>query len=498
LSVLRSGAARTKRGRVHIFNITGTDCNNNGIDDCVELASCAALDCNGNGIPDCCDLVGDPAYSEDTNNNGIPDECEDRLDCGASDPLDCNKNRIPDECERSSMFDVVFLIDESSSLTTEEWELQLEGITQVICGEPDPLLPALIDSNGLVRVAVVGYDNSDSCMSGFRHISLTVLDVNAQGGSSGSITPQDFCDEVLQITPLGSSQPTLLSGSLHCVLDILHSANDAYRRQVIIMGDGGIAEADGSASVSIADALRSLGSDQTTSGLSANVSFVRVDDGCSGTISLTPFQELLVNHRYGDSFRPCDPAGLWECGTPSSQPSLERVYSALRRMIFQNLLRCPDATEDIPICDIASWLWDCNSNGVPDCIDILTRTSLDADNNGYPDECHTCPGDVNVDFGVNIVDLLILLSAWGPCADPGDCPPDLNGSGVVDLADLLILLGAWGPCTPGSYVNPCTQQAEPRYAILPPQSIADCFARYSSDTEALITCIEAMALAGTP
>jgi subtilisin family serine protease len=36
---------------------TGTDCNNNGIDDAAEIAAMTAEDCNGNGIPDTCDLA---------------------------------------------------------------------------------------------------------------------------------------------------------------------------------------------------------------------------------------------------------------------------------------------------------------------------------------------------------------------------------------------------------------------------------------------------------
>ncbi|MCH8211312.1 MAG: hypothetical protein IIB99_08060, partial [Planctomycetes bacterium] len=48
---------------------------------------------------------------------------------------------------------------------------------------------------------------------------------------------------------------------------------------------------------------------------------------------------------------------------------------------------------------------------------------------------------------VGVKDLLILLGAWGPCADcklPGDCPADLDGDCTVGVVDLLILLGNWG------------------------------------------------------
>lgn len=50
-------------------------------------------------------------------------------------------------------------------------------------------------------------------------------------------------------------------------------------------------------------------------------------------------------------------------------------------------------------------------------------------------------GDVNGDEGVDIVDLLALLAAWGPC---DDCTADLDGDGTVGIADLLALLANWG------------------------------------------------------
>lgn len=54
------------------------------------------------------------------------------------------------------------------------------------------------------------------------------------------------------------------------------------------------------------------------------------------------------------------------------------------------------------------------------------------------------PGDFNGDGVIDLVDLLRLLAAWGPCAA---CDEDLSGDDVVDLNDLLAILAAWGPCS---------------------------------------------------
>jgi predicted outer membrane repeat protein len=62
----------------------------------------------------------------------------------------------------------------------------------------------------------------------------------------------------------------------------------------------------------------------------------------------------------------------------------------------------------------------------------------------YELDVPSIPGDLNGDGVVDGADLLILLAAWGKCADPDDCPADLNDDGTVDGADLLILLANWG------------------------------------------------------
>ena len=52
--------------------------------------------------------------------------------------------------------------------------------------------------------------------------------------------------------------------------------------------------------------------------------------------------------------------------------------------------------------------------------------------------------DLDGDGSVGILDLLILLTNWGPCPDPPDpCPADLDGDGTVGIFDLLILITNW-------------------------------------------------------
>ncbi len=54
-----------------------------------------------------------------------------------------------------------------------------------------------------------------------------------------------------------------------------------------------------------------------------------------------------------------------------------------------------------------------------------------------------CPGDVDGDSGVGVLDLIEVLSNWGEC---DGCPADLDGDGFVTVIDLLEVLSAWGSC----------------------------------------------------
>ena len=51
-------------------------------------------------------------------------------------------------------------------------------------------------------------------------------------------------------------------------------------------------------------------------------------------------------------------------------------------------------------------------------------------------------GDMNGDGVVNVVDLLAVITEWGPCK--GCCPQDFDLDGMIDVNDLLIVIIHWG------------------------------------------------------
>ncbi len=60
------------------------------------------------------------------------------------------------------------------------------------------------------------------------------------------------------------------------------------------------------------------------------------------------------------------------------------------------------------------------------------------------DDAPCAAADLNCDGAVGVPDLLALLAAWGPCADPDNCQGDLTGDGSIGVPDLLELLSQWG------------------------------------------------------
>jgi hypothetical protein len=76
-------------------------------------------------------------------------------------------------------------------------------------------------------------------------------------------------------------------------------------------------------------------------------------------------------------------------------------------------------------------------NGAP----LPNGISIRSDTTGLP--YAPLVGDLDGDWIVSITDFLLLMAAWGPCADCGNCPADLNADCTVGINDFLILIGNW-------------------------------------------------------
>ena len=109
------------------------DCNNNNIEDSVDIANGTSQDCDTNGIPDECENLAD------CNTNGVADAC----DVSAGTSSDANGNGVPDECEGSAPNASIneIRIDQSGSDNDEYVEISaapgtvLDGLTYVVIGD---------------------------------------------------------------------------------------------------------------------------------------------------------------------------------------------------------------------------------------------------------------------------------------------------------------------------------------------------------------------------
>ncbi len=97
---------------------------------------------------------------------------------------------------------------------------------------------------------------------------------------------------------------------------------------------------------------------------------------------------------------------------------------------------------------------DVNGDGLADL--IVGATGGDPGGNSNAGESYVvfspftppCPGDLNDDGVVNVLDLITLLMSFGLCEG---CPADFDDDGFVNVLDLIALIMNFGPC-PGT---PC-------------------------------------------
>ncbi|MBC7834238.1 MAG: S8 family serine peptidase [Phycisphaerales bacterium] len=85
---------------------------------------------------------------------------------------------------------------------------------------------------------------------------------------------------------------------------------------------------------------------------------------------------------------------------------------------------------------------DCNSNGVPDAVDIAQGLLEDLNGNLIADLCE-CPVDYSGNGVPDSADITVFLSLWFADIGGGSLHADFNGSGATNSADITAFLAAW-------------------------------------------------------
>ena len=94
---------------------------------------------------------------------------------------------------------------------------------------------------------------------------------------------------------------------------------------------------------------------------------------------------------------------------------------------------------------------DFNGDGEPDLVTVNTAQAVPEDGGAtagsvsvFLSQRPPCPGDVDFNGHVGIVDFLLVLANW-QCQDKA-CPGDVDGDGFVGIVDFLLVLANWGDC----------------------------------------------------
>ncbi len=146
----------------------------------------------------------------------------------------------------------------------------------------------------------------------------------------------------------------------------------------------------------------------------------------------------------------------------------DAVLSAYRPMDLESLHLEADADGDGIAEPLATILIqptsfpDCNKNGIDDSLDLLNGTSVDANGNGFPDDCEGTPsdpsqcyicGDADASSQVTISDAVYLINyifGGGPAPNP-TLSGDANCDNVITISDAVYLVnyifsGGAPPC----------------------------------------------------
>jgi len=127
-------------GILDVLAAHGGDCNENGVDDAVDISLGTETDCDGNGLPDVCDLAI-PGDERDCNGNAQIDLCEVLL--GTSQ--DCNGNSLPDACDADCSGDGIPDDCEGSAANQDcDGDGVCNGVVIANCA---PELPSCADCN---------------------------------------------------------------------------------------------------------------------------------------------------------------------------------------------------------------------------------------------------------------------------------------------------------------------------------------------------------------
>ncbi len=439
-------AAGTYGGDGTTCNPSPCDCNNNGVDDGVDIANATSDDCNTNGIPDECEF-GACCFKAKT--------------CAGSD-IDGTLCRLDRDCGNGTCTGpgatACFQGREAECMLPE-----VNGTWQGPCAECPSQNAAIIqEGDGSIFVHFVGppvdcpsgpiVAQSTAACTGAPFQDLWVTDSGGMvchnfGVTGSPAIPADFFGPgsdpfsgqvCLMGVPLGGAfgnADTVVSRTAdpfdRCVLPSATPATVDIEivalslvsiNPVTITFNGGLTPQDWVMNVDLSPSGLLPGTPQST--------LTATKTHCNGgtydsTLYVQPrftFTRTAETDRVLDTFVENIPA------TPLVQNAASPWVSDVDPALAANFDHCTDfhaGLEEVAptvncdcnsntvrdVCDILQGTSaDCNTNNVPDACDIASGFSLDVDTNGVPDECPAVPIPAASTWGLLVMTLLLLAA----------------------------------------------------------------------------------------
>ena len=375
------------------LSIVASDCNNNGIEDRVDILLGNSDDCNGNGLPDECEIdlnspaPGGPFFctedcDPDCNDNGIPDGC----DISEGTSQDCNENGIPDDCDIADGTSA----DTNGNSVPDDCEDCNEN------GVPD------YQDMG----SCTGQPWCDDCNE---NGILDTCDIS--GGGSNDVNSNgvpDECDPDCNNNDIPDNQDIAdCQGEPWC-----GDCNSNSKPDTCDIEDATSTDLNGNG---IPDECEDCDTNGIPDGMDAA--------NCQGE----PWCSDCNSNQVLDT---CDIAG-----GASNDVNNNGVPDECDPDCNNN-----DIPDDIDIADCQGELWcsDCNENQVPDECDITSGASVDSDGNGIPDDCEDCNNN-------GVLDYLDLADGTSE---------DCNGNRVPDECEVAFDVFSWVGPDGGSFTQP--------------------------------------------